>query len=319
MKECKYIISLFLISLLAHATFAQHGQSIDIRSLSAKKLKLYGKNADRLGDVYSAIDFLEPYCKIKPGDLELNYRLAELYLASRDYAKAEKLFAKVYKNDVETYPQALFFEALAMKYQGKYAEAKEIFTKFQRKLKQTKNPPINSAGLKDEVISCENAVNIVAKPLKVNIDHLGSSVNGPHEELSPLMLGDSMLLYSSLKLDSTYYFTRDDTTSIPVRQFYFARKMGSDWVGGQRFDNPVNMEGVETGNGAISRTTQIIQPHNLPLAILPSPTWRWYISFQTDQAVEVDSISGILSMIQRRKNTNSLGMRDLKSTPMAMR
>ena len=254
MKEFKYILALFIVfSLLSTPGSGQHGQKVDIRSLSAKKLKMYGKNADRLGDVYSAIDFLEPYCKVRPGDLELNYRLAQLYLASRDYAKAEKLFSKVYKNDVEAYPQALFYQALSMKYQGKYAEAKEIFTKFQRRLKSTKNSPINSAGLKEEIASCDNAATIVSKPLKVNIDHLGSSVNGPHEELSPLMLGDSMLLYSSLKLDSIYYFNRDDTASIPVRQFYFARKIGTDWAGGQRFDNPVNIPGVETGNGAISR------------------------------------------------------------------
>jgi Outer membrane protein and related peptidoglycan-associated (lipo)proteins len=253
-REFRNILSLIIgISLISSAILAQNGREVDVKGMSAKKLKLYGKNADRLGDVYSAVDFLEPYCKLRPGDLETNYRLAELYFASRDYTKAEKLFAKLYKNDPDAYPQALYYEALSMKYQGKYAEAKEIFTKFQRRLKSTKNPPTTAGALKEEIASCDEAADIVAKPLKVAISHLGSSVNGPHEELSPLLLDDGELLYSSLKLDSTYYFMRDDTTAIPVRQFYTARKSGEDWTGGQLFSSQINIPGVETGNGALSR------------------------------------------------------------------
>ena len=61
MKECKFIVALLIISLLIPTVSAQRGQ-VDVRSMSAKKLKLYGKNADHLGDVYSAIDFLDIQC-----------------------------------------------------------------------------------------------------------------------------------------------------------------------------------------------------------------------------------------------------------------
>jgi hypothetical protein len=44
--------------------------------LSAGQLKNFARNADRLGDTYTAIDYLERYCKIKPKDVELNFRLA---------------------------------------------------------------------------------------------------------------------------------------------------------------------------------------------------------------------------------------------------
>lgn len=252
MKDFKNIIIVLFIAVIVSPVNGQNNRP-DIRSLSTKKQKMYGKSADHSGDIYSAVDFLEAYCKSKPSDLETNYRLAELYLASRDYPKAEKLFAKVYKNDPETYPQALYYEAVSMKYQGKYSDAKEVYTKFQRKLKITKNPPITPAALKDEIIACEAATPMVEKPLKVTVDRMGGTINGPHQELSPLMLGDSLLLYSALKLDTTYYFNREDTTNIPVRQFYTARKMGPDWVGGQRFENPINIAGIETGNAAVSR------------------------------------------------------------------
>ena len=97
----------------------------------AIQLKSFGKNADRLGDVYTAIDYYEPYCKLRPNDTESNFRLAHLFFMSRDYGKAEKQFGKVAKE----YPEALYYQAQAQKSQGKYELAKETFAKFQKKLK----------------------------------------------------------------------------------------------------------------------------------------------------------------------------------------
>ena len=251
MKEFKFLVLIFLMVLILSPVAGQG--KVDTRNFSAKQLKNFGKAADRVGDVYSAIDFLEPYCKLRPNDDVLNYRLAQLYFASRDYQKAEKQFAKVYKEWGKDYPEALYYQAASMKSQGKYTEAKEVFSKFQRKLKSVKDPNITSSLLKDEITGCDIAQTLIDNPLKVAIEHLNSSINGMHIELSPVALSDSLLLYSSLKIDTSFYFNRDDTTHIPVRQFYTAKREGADWTGGKLFDAPINIPGVETGNGAFSR------------------------------------------------------------------
>jgi outer membrane protein OmpA-like peptidoglycan-associated protein/tetratricopeptide (TPR) repeat protein len=226
---------------------------IDKQNLSAKQLKNFGKAADLSGDIYSAIDFLEPYCKLRANDDAMHYRLAQLYFASRDYQKAEKQFAKVYKEWGADYPEALYYQAESMKSQGKYAEAKEVFTKFQRKLKSVKDPTITLSLLKDEMTGCDIAQTLIDNPLKVTIGHMNSTINGMHIELSPVALSDSLLLYSSLRIDTGFYFNRDDTARIPVRQFYTAHREGADWTGGKLYDAPINIPGVETGNGAFSR------------------------------------------------------------------
>ena len=143
MKEFKFLVLIFLMVLILSPVAGQG--KVDTRNFSAKQLKNFGKAADRVGDVYSAIDFLEPYCKLRPNDDVLNYRLAQLYFASRDYQKAEKQFSKVYKEWGKDYPEALYYQAASMKSQGKYAEAKEVFSKFQRKLKSVKDPNITSS------------------------------------------------------------------------------------------------------------------------------------------------------------------------------
>jgi outer membrane protein OmpA-like peptidoglycan-associated protein len=251
-REFKLIlcISLFSLSQLYVA-----GQSkIDTKGYTANQLKKFGKNADRLGDTYTAVDFLEQYYKLRPGDAETSYRLAELYFVSRDYPKSEKLFSKVYKDFSDKFPQALYYQAQSLKSQGKYAEAKDVFGRFQRKLKLVKDGSITSSQVRDEIAGCELAESIIANPLKVKIEPLGRSVNSTHVDLSPVPVNDSMFYYSSLRIDSVVYFERDDTAHFPpVRQMYIASKEDNDWVGGKPMDGTINIPGVETGNGTFSR------------------------------------------------------------------
>ena len=251
MREFKYIIIACLAALIILPVSGQN--KIDMRNFSTSKLKNYGKNADKAGDVYSAIDFLEPYCKQKPNDADMNFRLGELYYASRDYQKAEKQFAKVYKQWSSDFPDALYYQAESMKSLGKYIEAKDVFTKFQRKLKLLKNKNITATMIKNEIMGCDIAQALIDNPLKVMVEHMNSTINGKHVELSPVSMNDSLLLYASLKLDTVFYFNHDDTAKIPTRQFYLARRKGVDWSGGLPFEGPINIPGVETGNGAFSR------------------------------------------------------------------
>ena len=252
MKEFKPLVASVLLLFVLSISVLGQGK-IDVRNYTAKQLKNFGKNADRLGDVYTAIDFLEPYCKIRSNDTELNFRLAELYFLSRDYAKAEKQFSKVYKDRSDLFPEALYYQAQSQKSQGKYTEAKETFIKFQKKLKAAKSINLTAAALKDEITGCDIAFTIINNPVKAQVEHMNSSINSSHIELSPISVNDSIMIYSSLKLDSIQYFSRDDTSQIPVRQFYQAKKVGNDWTGGKSLDGPINIPGVETGNGSLSK------------------------------------------------------------------
>ncbi len=252
MRDFRNIILLALI--LLNISFRIKAQTPGEKQwLSTGQLRNFAKNADRLGDVYTAIDYLERYCKIKPGDEDLNFRLAELYRMSRDYEKAAAQYAKVYKNSAAKYPVSIFYQAQMLKALGKYDEAKEIFLKAQKKLKNFKSETINGTILKDEIKGCELAQSLMNNPIKISMDHLNSTVNKQHIEFSPIPYNDSVLIYGSLVLDSINKFKRDDPGILPVRQFYKATKVENDWIGGNNFSDVINITGVETGNGAFSR------------------------------------------------------------------
>lgn len=247
-KNIWFLLILFSCSLTAIAQSSDENQW-----LSAGQLKNFAKNADRLGDAYTAIDYMERYCKIKPKDVDMGFRLAELYRISRNYEKAAAQYAKVYKNAASKYPVSLFYQAQMLKATGKYEEAKEVFTKSQRKLKDFRSETITSAVLKDEIKGCDMALAIMNNPLKISMDHLNSTVNKPHIEFSPIPFSDSILIYGSLKLDSVNKFKRDNPGTLPVRQLYVAKKVGNDWIGGENYSEVINTPGVETGNGAFSK------------------------------------------------------------------
>lgn len=230
----------------------QAQDALNVRQYSPRQLKALEKNAEHAGDIYASVDLLEPYCRMRPKDAALNFLLGEMYLASRDYPNAEAQFDKVLNLAADIYPQAIYFKAVAEKSQGKYDEAKELFTKFQRKLRYTKIPNVTNATLKDEIAGCEMSASMIVKQLKVSVERLNQTINGRHVELSPIEKSESEMLYASLKTDSIY-FRRDDTIPLPVRQFYLAKRDGSDWSGGMPFDSTINIPGVETGNGAFSR------------------------------------------------------------------
>jgi outer membrane protein OmpA-like peptidoglycan-associated protein len=111
--------------------------------------------------------------------------------------------------------------------------------------------------VKNEVEGCDSARAIIRNPLNVTIENLNSTINGPHMELSPVPVNDTLFLYASLRIDSLVYFTDANTeTAMPVRQYYMASKKGADWQGGMLLPEPINLPGVETGNGVLSRDGQ---------------------------------------------------------------
>lgn len=252
MRDYRWIISLFVFQwVLAIGIFAQVRD--DRQWIPAGQLKNFARNADRLGDVYTAIHYMERYCKVKPKDMDMNFRLAELYRISRDYGKAADLYAKVYKKASDKYPVSILYQGRMLKALGKYDEAKEVLTRAQKKISSFKSETITLTVIKDEIKGCDLAREWMATPVKVSMDHMNSTINRAHIEFSPLPFNDTVLIYGSLRLDSINSFRRDAPGILPVRQFYTAKKVENDWIGGNKFSDVVNIPGVETGNGSFSR------------------------------------------------------------------
>jgi len=240
------IFNIILILIIQSSiAFAQPTRSL--KYLSPKQSKNMAKNAEKFGDIYSAIAFYEKYCNTKTDDIDALYNLAELYRQSRDYTNALNSYKKVFSAEPDKYPKSLYYTALMQKMTGDYKAAFENFEKFKKEYKIEELKKI----LKSDIEGCQLATQLMENELNVEISHLDTTINKAYIEFAPLLISENKLLYSSLKSDTLIYFDIEEQKK-PVRKLYIADNKNNKWTGGKEFEGPFNIENVSTGNGAFS-------------------------------------------------------------------
>jgi len=222
----------------------------DLSKLSeARKLK----EADYLynmGSYYNAIPYYQSvYEKDNTNAYSVN-QIAQSEFMVRDYKEGEKWFKTLVDIKSPEYPLALYYYGMMLKYNAKYDQAKVAFNNFIKtylgedavKYKKLANAQIQG---------CDLAVQMIASPLKVRITHLGTTVNGPYTEYSPMPIGDSLLLFASLKSDTVIVAVNHKFKQ--YGEFYISQK--NDTVYSQNTlykDGPFNSDDSHTGNGSFS-------------------------------------------------------------------
>lgn len=224
-----------------------------LKYLAPYQLKNFGKNAERSGDVFTAIDYYEEFHSRKPGNPAVLYKLGELYHASRNYEKARDYYQKAFKKSPKKYKKAQFYYAQMLKSTGEYDKAIEEFDEFRRAYRGEKDYKEYRKLVRSEVEGCEAALKIYNDPLNINIENLNTTINGKHVDVAPFPVSDKKLVYTSLKVDTTKFFSQENPEDLPVRQLYVAEKEGADWNGGKKLPGPFNIDGVETVNGVYSK------------------------------------------------------------------
>ncbi|RMG76789.1 MAG: hypothetical protein D6707_11935, partial [Bacteroidetes bacterium] len=201
MKDFKYLFALVTAmswGLLAYSQQEDYlRQEIDSLNLKPRQLKKLGKQAEKYGDYYSAIDYYQKYLDQKPDNLDFEYKIAGLYLKARDYGPALEHYQKVYEADPDRYPMALFYIAQLNKiHEQDYDKALDNFNDFKKKHKAAAGDKSIRKLLKYEIESCELAKKLIENELKVNLVHLDTSINKAHMEAAPRYYNDTLMYYS---------------------------------------------------------------------------------------------------------------------------
>jgi outer membrane protein OmpA-like peptidoglycan-associated protein len=244
------ITTILLILGTSWQLFSQPSETM--KYLNPWQIKSFAKNSERLGDIYSAIDYYEALYKRKPDDNETAFKLGQLYQQSRNYPMAQEYYSKVYDADKKAYPEALFYRGLMKKMTGDYAGAREDFQQFTKLTKGTIANDYKNK-VKNEIKGCDLADKLKEKPLDVFVLHLDTSINKAHVEMSPFPLKGDEIMYASLRENKLVYVdANNDSAKMPVRQIYLAKKSGQKWNFENLFKGPINEEGVNVCNPALS-------------------------------------------------------------------
>ena len=186
MKKLLFIFIL-LFSLTA---FGQHKSSL---------IKL-ADNALYEGNYYHAIElFLEELEKNKSNPYAMQ-QLTLTYQKIGDFNEAHKWIEKLFVLNDKDFQLAEFQLALSFKTLGNYDKAKEHFDNFRKNYKGN-NQSYYTAKAKDEMKMCVLAANM---PVDHNfiIEALPTSINKRYSELSPTVIHNDLLIFSTLVSDT---------------------------------------------------------------------------------------------------------------------
>lgn len=250
-KSLKIVFLLSLLFILGVGKAQQ--DSLPIVQKKFSRLKNLGKQAERMGQTFIALEYYEKAIQIKPEKFKHHMHLADLYRYTRNYIKAEEHYQYMVDNAFEDYPEAMFYLATAQKSNDKYEEAKNNLLKFKKVSRQVADKGLKKL-YKAELAGCEMAIAYKDSVDNAVINHLPESVNNPHIDFSPIAIEENKLVFGSLRAEKEEYYHRDslDSVVLPVRKFYVAEKSGDNWEFKGEWQGPFNTIDTDVANGTFS-------------------------------------------------------------------
>ena len=218
MRDIRNILLIIFCSVIPSLGYSQSDSlpdvdiwtEIDTLELKPYQIKKLGKQADNMGDIYSAIDYYTKYVELKPKKDRYKYLVAELYKEARNYQLALEWYEKVYESVPEQFPMAMFRVAeMQIMANGEYSAAKDSLLSFKKKYKAEAKEKTTKKMLTAKIDGCEMAEEIIGAPLEIIVTHLDTSINTAHVEFAPIFLDDTTLLYSALKSRKLMYYTTE--------------------------------------------------------------------------------------------------------------
>ena len=227
MNLLKGFLQFLLFTIISTVSFTTVFAQYDVdKTLSNSKLKDRGDHARKIGDAYTAIFYYEEVAKKDSSDINAFFQLAELYQVTRNYKKSEVAYNYVLEKSPGKYPYALYDKAIMQKMLGKYADAEKNLILFRKETKNLGDKAFR-AQLNRDIAGCDSGASYQDFPDNVKIENMGSSINFPHVEFSPLAVDTNNILFGSLRVDKMKYYEAEERT--PKRQIYKAIKTNGQW------------------------------------------------------------------------------------------
>lgn len=248
----KKLFAILTIVMFASTMQAQTADP-ELDKMNYTRKMMYGDALMSAGSYYNAQDVYK-LAYDDDATQESAYKLARAYYLARNYKEAEKWYKTAVDagKSKDLYPEAGFYYAMSLKYNGKYAEAKEAFKAVTKnsKLKGTVGTALKRQS-KNEDKGCDLALLLIKEPVDVNVEHLGSKVNNNYTDFSPRYNPDNNLTYASLVSENVIEMGTSQKTELRARIFE-SKADGDSWEQAKEMSAPFNKGDAHTGNGAYS-------------------------------------------------------------------
>lgn len=284
-KNWLYLILASVIVIAPYSADAQKNQKVKYRSkafdpksrMSNDKKLEWADNLYSEGSYFNAIDYYQQLKQADERNPYITYQLAECYRATRDYVPAAHYYVEVKNLSKKSYPYATYLAGMMMKQQCEYQQAIDLFNEF---LTDNKKNPVRTAGTgveeidnnptrtldqkmmkeykkraKREIEGCEMAIKSIKEPEAFTLVNAGPNINSAYNELSPYPLGDTALLFATVKNDKVNeeYSKKKNPVISPLQHFMYSHKQPGVVDSFQWplpfYDGQFNDAGFHTANG----------------------------------------------------------------------
>ncbi|MBK7937665.1 MAG: OmpA family protein [Lewinellaceae bacterium] len=206
------------------------------------------KSAEEAEAANNPYEALELYDKVydETKDRAVAIKIARLEYDLRDYQAAERAFSRLVLRDRKNELTELkYWCAMSMKYNGKYAEAIDMFNQYINDL--AADPGLVQTS-KREIAGCELGKK-AKQPDNLLISNIGKKANSPQTEASP-SYSSGELYYSSLKGKEVVVL--DGKEGDWYAKVYTSAKSGAEYGEPTPLGEQINREGWHQGNVSVT-------------------------------------------------------------------
>ena len=194
--------------------------------------------------------------KFNPSNALLNYKIGACFLNSNTKYLAIKYFRFARDEDPHVNPDLNYFMGKAYHIIMKFDSAIYCYNEFKKKGLKEFTSSLSSeekVGFLEEldlqINYCQNAILLIDKPIKVNIENLGPEINSHFPEYNPKISSDGNLLAFTSRRDSTTGGNISEVDAKYYEDIYISKLRNGKWCKPINLGKPVN---TELNDGIIS-------------------------------------------------------------------
>lgn len=208
------------------------------------------KEGDRYYHVASVLHpiALEHFLKAQefnPNNAELNMKIGRSYLNSNQKLKALEHLEKSFRLDSHLDEEIHFYLGQAYQLHMMWDKAIEEYTSYKKNIPESDEA--NHKILSKKIEECNNGKGLAQKPIKVNIENIGT-MNTPFAEYGPVISADESVLIFTSRRDSTTGGGKDPFVNQFYEDIYISQAANGIWSEPKNIGPPVN---TKAHDGAI--------------------------------------------------------------------
>jgi len=197
-----------------------------------------GKEHIAMEEYHQALPFLLEAWKVDTTDHKLAYDIVQCYFQTKQELHAFPFLdnAKVNNKD----PKITFYYARTFHLQHKFELAISLYREYQQTLDADEPEYFE---MHQYIANCKNGIELVKKPVKVNITNLGPKINSPYPDYVPVISADETELLFTSRRPSTTGGGKDLEDGLFYEDIYQSSRLTeTEWSDPVDIGNGINTE-----------------------------------------------------------------------------